>query len=125
MKNKILEFIEEINRFSKYYTNIGGEYSIHTLFTSGYCYHFALILQSLFPGGSIKVLFGYVNGKEVPTHCLYEYDSNYYDYEGTKNISHCKIIDFEELDENTKNDFKHIWDLKKEESSKKSKSKWL
>ena len=125
MNDKILQFIEEMKYFSKHYAGKNGEYAIFSLFTAGYCYHFALILQSLFPGGKIKVVFENINAKEIPTHIVYEYDNKYYDYRGLKEGLY-KLVDFEELDENTKNCFKHISGLeKREEIVKQFDSEWL
>lgn len=73
---------------------------IRKQFRNGYCYHFAVILKDLFPGGEICVAapFG---------HIVYVYENIPYDVEGVYDGEATDLIPISFLGDRIKN-FKHI-----------------
>lgn len=75
--------------------------TIQLLFSAGYCYHFAIILNHLFPGGTIclAALFG---------HIIYVYKKFAFDINGVSDAeTHC-FIPVSELSQEELNDFIHV-----------------
>ena len=78
-----------------------SENTIQLLFSAGYCYHFAIILNHLFPGGTICLAapFG---------HIVYVYKEFAFDINGVSDVeTHC-FIPVSELSQEELNDFIHV-----------------
>lgn len=78
-----------------------SENTIQLLFSAGYCYHFAIILNHLFPGGTICLAapFG---------HIVYVYKEFVFDINGVSDVeTHC-IIPASELSQEELNGFTHV-----------------
>lgn len=105
--------------YIKYYINLGGNptiikftydllYSqgisgveyIRNMFSCGYCYYYAKMLQDAFPGGEICVCYPY-------GHIVYIYDKIPYDIDGISSADAYDFIPIDFLGEAI-NDFRHI-----------------
>lgn len=73
---------------------------IHTLYSSGYCYYFASMLESAFPGGKICVCAPY-------SHIVYIYEGYVYDIDGVSSAEYDQYLPVDLIGDHV-NDFKHI-----------------
>lgn len=118
VKIDILEFIDKFRtKFGEYRKN--KEESVRELFTDGFCYYFAKILQEAFPGGELCIPWPI-------GHFIYHYKGKYYDIEGEYclNFHDCECaIPFEiqyfinqDYFEYVKLDFMHVLNYDYEET---------
>jgi hypothetical protein len=93
---------------------------ISNLFSNGYCYYFAKILQDAFPGGEICICYPY-------GHIVYIYNNIAYDIDGISSAEYEMYIPISRLGEAI-NDFRHIegksYNISKEEIEK-IKEDWI
>ena len=64
---------------------IKGFEKVQDHFLNGYCYHFAVILNDVFPGGQI----GY---DQIAGHFMYLYNNKYYDVSGEVKVINSWIL---------------------------------
>ena len=115
MKNHLHEqmmaFIDNISNFSKYH--LGNVDFCTRLFSAGYCYHFAVILKDLFPGGDI-----YCEDYDEPDypHVVYIINSIPYDINGVNTSDVMQYIRFDLIPEYQKEALRHTkklcWNVK-------------
>ena len=98
LNQNVLNFIENVTTFPDY----GGDNSLQIdhLFSAGYCFYFAVMLQSAF-GGTICWPEGHshivwLDGDDLEHDVAYDIGGVYYDYEKLRPISYLgnMIVDF-------------------------------
>lgn len=116
-KCKIITFIYDILYHGG--DNVNNIEAIRNLFSDGYCYYFAKILQDAFPGGQICIAYPY-------GHIVYIYDGVPYDIDGISSAEFEEYIPIDQLGDAI-NDFRHIYGLSYNISKEEIKSigeKW-
>ena len=96
---QILRFIANFSHHVKYKHDDAVKI-LTDLFTEGYCYYFAIILQTAFPGG--EILWAAPND-----HMVYKYQGQYYDITGIYEDIAFSFIPVEKMGDCLL-DFKHI-----------------
>lgn len=96
---KVLQFINEITFFPNLDCNSDG--CIDHLFSNGYCYYFAQILNTAFQGGTIcwsvdRVHIVWLDGTDLQNDIAYDITDVYEDYEELRPVSYLgtTLVDF-------------------------------
>ena len=95
----IEDFIDEFRNSQADYVEDGDECVRH-LFRAGYCYYFAKILQTAYPGGQVCLAF-------PKKHFVYKYAGQAWDIEG-QYADEAWWIDEAEIPNNVLRPFKHL-----------------
>jgi hypothetical protein len=93
---KILTFISDV----VFHSGEAGYETIRQLFAAGYCYYFALMLESAFPGGVVCLCWPY-------GHVVWVKDGLVYDVDGLSSAEYDLLIPVSELGE-ALDDFRHV-----------------
>lgn len=72
--------------FIKQFKSMNKQHVLENTFTKGYCYYFAIIMQTRFPGGKIMYDSDYA-------HFVYQYKNKLYDITGNVTNQYTNISD--------------------------------